>query len=88
MWVELHLILQIKQSIAKNDGTLEMEGVRFVERKNAEGEVEKIVIGRTGDKITDKSRNVVMNANVPYGSKLLVEDKVTKKVTSFVNGPL
>ena len=33
---------------AKNDGTLEMEGVRFVERKNAEGEVEKIVIGRTG----------------------------------------
>ena len=61
---------------AKNDGTLEMEGVRFVERKNAEGEVEKIVIGRTGEiKITDKSRTVVMNANVPYGSKLLVEDK-------------
>ena len=26
-----------------------MEGVRFVERKNAEGEVEKIVIGRTGE---------------------------------------
>ena len=61
---------------AKNDGTLEMEGVRFVERKNAEGEVEKIVIGRTGEiKITDKSRTVIMNANVPYGSKLLVEDK-------------
>ena len=61
---------------AKNDGTLEMEGVRYVERKNAEGEVEKIVIGRTGEiKITDKSRTVVMNANVPYGSKLLVEDK-------------
>ena len=53
-----------------------MEGVRFVERKNAEGEVEKIVIGRTGEiKITDKSRTVIMNANVPYGSKLLVEDK-------------
>ena len=61
---------------AKNDGTLEMEGVRFVERKNAEGEVEQIVIGRTGEiKITDKSRTVIMNANVPYGSKLLVEDK-------------
>ena len=61
---------------AKNDGTIEMEGVRFVERKNAEGEVEKIVIGRTGEiKITDKSRTVIMNANVPYGSKLLVEDK-------------
>ena len=61
---------------SKNDGTLEMEGVRFVERKNAEGEVEKIVIGRTGEiKITDKSRTVIMNANVPYGSKLLVEDK-------------
>ncbi|MEC7526736.1 MAG: DNA-directed RNA polymerase subunit beta', partial [Bacteroidota bacterium] len=61
---------------AKNDGTLEMEGVRFVERKNAEGEVEKIVIGRTGEiKITDKTRTVIMNANVPYGSKLLVEDK-------------
>ena len=61
---------------AKNDGILEMEGVRFVERKNTEGEVEKIVIGRTGEiKITDKSRTVIMNANVPYGSKLLVEDK-------------
>ena len=61
---------------AKNDGTLEMEGVRFVERKNAQGEVEKIVKGRTGEiKITDKSRTVIMNANVPYGSKLLVEDK-------------
>ena len=35
-----------------------MEGVKnFVERKNAEGELEKIVIGRTGEiKITDKSR--------------------------------
>ena len=65
---------------AKNDGTLEMEGVRVVERKNAEGELEKIVIGRTGEiKITDKSRTVVMNANVPYGSKLLIEDKTKVK---------
>ncbi len=65
---------------AKNDGTLEMEGVRFVERKNAEGEVEKIVIGRTGEiKITDKSSTVIMNANIPYGSKLLVEDSAKLK---------
>ena len=65
---------------AKNDGILEMEGVRVVERKNAEGELEKIVIGRTGEiKITDKSRTVVMNANVPYGSKLLIEDKTKVK---------
>ena len=65
---------------AKNDGTLEMEGVRVVERKNADGELEKIVIGRTGEiKITDKSRTVVMNANVPYGSKLLIDDKTKVK---------
>ena len=65
---------------AKNDGTLEMEGVRVVERKNADDELEKIVIGRTGEiKITDKSRTVVMNANVPYGSKLLIDDKTKVK---------
>ena len=61
---------------AKSDGVLELEEVRVVERVDSEGEVENIVIGRTGEvKITDKSKTVVMNANIPYGAKLLVSDK-------------
>jgi len=62
--------------VAKNDGVIEIEELRTVERTNDDGEVENIVIGRAGEaKITDKSRNVIMTANIPYGSKILVADK-------------
>ena len=62
--------------VAKNDGIVELEELRYVERTNDSGDVENIVIGRAGEvKITDKSRNVIMTANIPYGSKILVSDK-------------
>ncbi len=62
--------------VAKNDGVVEIEELRTVERTNDEGELENVVIGRAGEvKITDKSRNVIMTANIPYGSKILVADK-------------
>jgi DNA-directed RNA polymerase subunit beta' len=61
---------------AKNDGVIEIEELRTVERTDDNGDVENIVIGRAGEaKITDKSRNVIMTANIPYGSKILVSDK-------------
>ena len=50
-----------------------MEELRTIERTTSEGETEIIVIGRAGElKITDKSKNVSMTANIPYGSKLFV----------------
>jgi DNA-directed RNA polymerase subunit beta' len=62
--------------VAKNDGVIEIEGLRTVERADENGEVENIVIGRAGElKIIDKSRNVIMTGNIPYGSKFFVSDK-------------
>ena len=61
---------------AKTDGVIEMEELRTIERTTSEGETEIIVIGRAGElKITDKSKNVSMTANIPYGSKLFVSHK-------------
>jgi DNA-directed RNA polymerase subunit beta' len=61
---------------AKTDGVIEMEELRTIERTTSEGETETIVIGRAGElKIIDKSKNVSMTANIPYGSKLFVSHK-------------
>jgi DNA-directed RNA polymerase subunit beta' len=61
---------------AKSDGVIEIEELRTVERKSDDGTIENIVIGRTGElKLTDKSKNITMTANIPYGSKLMVADK-------------
>ena len=61
---------------AKTDGVIEMEELRTIDRTTSEGEIETIVIGRAGElKIIDKSKNVSMTANIPYGSKLFVSNK-------------
>ena len=61
---------------AKTDGVIEMEELRTIDRTTSEGEIETIVIGRAGElKILDKSKNVSMTANIPYGSKLFVSHK-------------
>jgi DNA-directed RNA polymerase subunit beta' len=66
---------------AKTDGIIEMEEIRTIDKITSDGEIEKIVVGRAGElKITDKSKNVTMTANIPYGSKLFVshQDKLKK----------
>ena len=61
---------------AKSDGVIEIEELRTVARTSDDGTIENIVIGRAGElKLTDKSKNVTMSANIPYGSKLFVADK-------------
>ena len=61
---------------AKTDGVIEMEEIRTIDKITSDGEIEKIVVGRAGElKITDKSKNISMTANIPYGSKLFVSDK-------------
>ena len=64
---------------AKNNGTLEIEGLSTVVKKNAEGEEIEIVIGRAGEmRIVDSSGAVIMTNNIPYGSQIFAKNK--KKV--------
>jgi DNA-directed RNA polymerase subunit beta' len=67
---------------AKFAGTIEFEGLRFLDTTNSEGEKVMVVMGRTGEiKVVDKERNkVLISNNVPYGAFLKVKegDKVEK----------
>jgi DNA-directed RNA polymerase subunit beta' len=60
---------------AKSAGTLEIDGLRTIERKNKDGKKAIVVVGRSAElKLTDSKDNVTMNANIPYGSEMLVEN--------------
>jgi DNA-directed RNA polymerase subunit beta' len=67
---------------AKFSGTIEFEGLRYLNTTNGEGEAVMVVMGRTGEiKVVDKERNkVLISNNVPYGAFLKVKegDKVEK----------
>jgi DNA-directed RNA polymerase subunit beta' len=67
---------------AKANGKLEIDELRTIERKNADGTNQIIVVGRSAElKITDEKTGItVMTANVPYGSELMVsgETKIKK----------
>jgi len=66
---------------AKATGSLEIDELRTIERKNADGSRKIVVVGRSAEmKITDeKTGIVVMNANVPYGSELVIENNIKIK---------
>ena len=61
---------------AKFDGIIEFDGVRVLDTFDADGEKQKVVMGRSGEiKIIDpKTKNVLMTNNVPYGSFMKVKD--------------
>jgi DNA-directed RNA polymerase subunit beta' len=67
---------------AKANGRLEIDELRTIDKKNSDGSIRTIVVGRSAElKITDeKTGIVVMNANIPYGSDILVKsgDKIKK----------
>ncbi len=69
-------IADISDLKAKANGKLEIDELRTIEKKNSDGTTQVIVVGRSAElKITDeKTGIVVMTANVPYGSELLVEN--------------
>ncbi|MBI9037049.1 MAG: DNA-directed RNA polymerase subunit beta' [Bacteroidales bacterium] len=58
--------------IAKYGGILEIDELRCVEYKNAEGNTYDIVIGRSAEmRIIDKNTQIVITSgNIPYGSNL------------------
>jgi DNA-directed RNA polymerase subunit beta' len=58
---------------AKASGVLEIEELRTIEKKNADGTVKNVVIGRSAElKIVDEKTGIVlMNTNIPYGSEMV-----------------
>jgi len=65
---------------AKASGLLDIDELRTIDLKTNDG-VKKIVVGRSAElKITDENTGVIlMTANVPYGSELLVDNVVKIK---------
>ncbi|MCF8369636.1 MAG: DNA-directed RNA polymerase subunit beta' [Bacteroidales bacterium] len=65
---------------AKYDGVIEIDELRTVEYKDAEGKKFDIVIGRSAEmRIIDENTGIVlMSSNIPYGARLYY--KVSKKV--------
>ena len=59
---------------AKANGKLEIDELRTIEKKNADGSVKLIVVGRSAElKISDEKTGItVMTTNIPYGSELFV----------------
>jgi len=61
---------------SKYDGRIEIEELRTVKRKNQEGKMEDIVIGRSAEmQIVDKNTGIVLSSNnIPYGSRIFVKN--------------
>ena len=70
------------QLAARFDGTIQFDGLRTTEYKDAEGEQQIVVIGRTGEvRIVDVANDrLLITNNIPYGSILKVTNgqKVSK----------
>jgi len=70
------------QLVAKFDGTVQFDGLRTTTFKDAEGEEQIVVIGRTGEvRIVDVANDrLLITNNIPYGSNLKVANgqKVAK----------
>ena len=65
---------------AKTNGTVEIDELRTIERKNKNGEEVVVVVGRSAElKLTDPKGNITMTANIPYGSEILIESGATLK---------
>ena len=58
-----------------------MEELRTIDKKNADGSIKRIVVGRSAElKITDEKTGIaIMNANIPYGSELIVDNNIKIK---------
>ncbi len=67
--------------MAKFDGKLVIDELRFVDYKDAEGEKYKVVIGRSAEmRIIDPNTGIVLVSDqIPYGSKLYFDTDVDVK---------
>ena len=66
---------------AKHSGKLEFEELRTIDFKGSDGVEKTIVVGRSGEvRVVDEKTGVIlMNANIPYGSDLMISGKPSIK---------
>ncbi|WP_300662531.1 DNA-directed RNA polymerase subunit beta' [Fluviicola sp.] len=66
---------------AKAAGRLEIDELRTITRKGADGEAKTIVVGRSAElKITDPKTGVtLMTSNIPYGAEMMLENNISVK---------
>jgi DNA-directed RNA polymerase subunit beta' len=66
---------------AKHSGKLEFEELRTIDFEGNDGVSKTIVVGRSGEVriIDEKTGVVLMNANIPYGSDLMIQGKTSIK---------
>ena len=74
-------IADVSNMKVKANGKLEIDELRTIDKKNADGSTRVVVVGRSAElKITDeKTGIVIMNANVPYGSEMVIENNTKVK---------
>lgn len=66
--------------IAKSDGVIEFDDLRTVEADSEDGEKSVIVVSRSTEaKLIGKNGVISMTNNIPYGSRLFVENGATVK---------
>ncbi len=65
----------------KNDGVLDIDELRTIRKKDADGNDIDVVIGRSAEMrlIDPKSKTLLATANIPYGSIMLVENGAAVK---------
>ncbi len=72
--------------IAKFDGIVEFEDLRYVQSTNEDGKLENVITGRTGEVriLHPTTKKVLMTAHVPYGAILsFPEEKAIEKGTEI-----
>jgi DNA-directed RNA polymerase subunit beta' len=74
-------IADVSDMKAKANGKLEIDELRTIEKANADGSNRVVVVGRSAEmKITDeKTGIVIMNANIPYGSEMVINSNTKVK---------
>ena len=74
-------IADVSDMKAKANGKLEIDELRTIEKANADGSKRVVVVGRSAEmKITDeKTGIVIMNANIPYGSEMVIDSNTKVK---------
>lgn len=67
--------------VAKHDGEIEVDELRTVDYKDAEGKKYFIVIGRSAElKVKDTRTGIILASHhIPYGSNLYIKDGLVKK---------
>jgi DNA-directed RNA polymerase subunit beta' len=74
-------IADVSDMKVKANGKLEIDELRTIEKQNSDGSKKVVVVGRSAElKVTDeKTGIVVMNANIPYGAEMVIENNTKVK---------